>query len=163
MNNKSVEANLDDCAAELAHLEGLIVGLGPAAAPVPYLTKYSIIKACGTVEQAFKTLIADFCDRRSKPQVKRFVQVKVRDASSNPTYGKMCQYLKDFDVDWHARFTQRLDSDADKTQLLASLESLVGMRNDFAHGGNPSATIGDVVDYFRHSRQILEHMDAVIG
>lgn len=163
MNNNAVRDNLDDCAAELAHLETLIIGLGPASAAVPYLTKYSIIKACGTVEQAFKTLIADFCDRRSKRQVKRFIQVRVRDASSNPSYGNMCKYLKDFDVDWHAQFKLRMDADVDRAQLLASLESLVDMRNDFAHGGNPSATIGDVMDYFRHSRQILAHVDAVVG
>ncbi len=163
MNNKVVEQGLDDCARELDDLAILIKSLGPASAVVPYLTKYAIVRACGSLEQAFKALIADYCSHRSKKQVKRFLRVRVRESSSNPSYTNMCSHLKDFDEDWHLLFKRTVDGDQDKIQLLASLQSLVDARNDFAHGGNPTASIGDVIGYFDHSRRLVEYMDVVVA
>lgn len=162
MNNGVVQNDLDEGAQELDHLETLIVSLGPGSAITPYLTKYAIIKACGSIEQAYKTLIADYCAHRSKKQVKRFIRVRVRDASSNPSYSNMCKHLRDFDEDWQLTFKSRVGGDGDKTQLLTSLQSLVDARNDFAHGGNPAASIGDIRDYFEHSRRLVEYMDSVV-
>lgn len=42
---------------------------------------------------------------------------------------------------------------------MTALQSLVDARNDFAHGGNPSASIGDVIIYYQHSRTVIEKMD----
>ena len=56
-----------------------------------------------------------------------------------------------------------MDAEPNKANLLTSLQSLVDARNDFAHGGNPNATISDVLTYFTHARRIMEIMDDVIG
>jgi hypothetical protein len=163
MNNSSVERLLDDCSSELDHLKTLVDEHGPASAIVPFLNKYAVIRACGSIEQSFKTIIADFCSARSKRQVKRFLNKRVREASSNPSYKNMCQYLKEFDEAWWNAFKGKLDTDPAKVQRMSSLSSLVDARNEFAHGGSPGASINDVRDYFDHARKIVEYMDEVVA
>lgn len=100
MNNPEVQRLLDDCSTELSQVKTLIDNLGVASNNIaPYLTKYSLIRACGTIEQAFKSIVCDFCSRRSKKQVKRFLEQHVRDSSMNPSYSNICKLLKQFDED----------------------------------------------------------------
>ncbi|NCC61766.1 MAG: hypothetical protein EOM12_12695 [Verrucomicrobiae bacterium] len=150
------------CSAELAQVKTLIDNLGFTSTIVPYLTKYAVVRACGSVELAFKAVIADYCSRRGKKQVKRFLTRKVRDGSANPSYDKICQFLHDFDEEWKRDFKGLIEQEANKANLLTSLQSLVDARNDFAHGGNPSASIGDVLVYYGHARRIIEIMDGVV-
>jgi hypothetical protein len=159
MNNPEVQRLLDDCSTELSQVKTLIDNLGVASNIAPYLTKYSLIRACGTIEQAFKSIICDFCSRRSKKQVKRFLEQHVRDSSMNPSYSNICKLLKQFDEDWHTQFKTSIDNVPDKTTWMTALQSLVDARNDFAHGGNPSASIGDVIIYYQHSRAVIEKLD----
>ena len=141
----------------------IIDGLGVTNRIVPYLTKYSVIRACGSIEVSFKAVIADFCTHDSKEQVKYFLDKRVRNSSANPSYERICNALADFDVSWNKAFKASVRGDPNRAQLLDSLQSLVDARNEFAHGGNPSASIGDVLTYFAHARQIVEKLDTVIG
>lgn len=163
MKNADVQLLLDNCATELAQVQILIHGLGMASSINPYLTKYALIRACGTIEQSFKAIVADFCAKRSKKQLKRFLELRVRDSSMNPSYSNMIRLLKDFDETWADTFKASLDASPDKAAFMLSLQSLVDARNDFSHGGNPSTTIGDVLTYFTHSRAVVEFLDAAVG
>jgi hypothetical protein len=163
MNNDDVKKELDRCWAELNHVKTLIDGLGIASAIVPYLTKYTIIRACGAIELSFKTIIADHCSHRCKKQIKRFLSRRVREGSANPSFDIICRFLLDFDEDWNASFKKQISLHPDKASLLTSLQSLVDARNDFAHGGNPGASISDILTYFTNARRVIEIMDNVIG
>lgn len=162
MNNTEVQRELDNCSNELSHVKQLVDELGVTSTIVPYLTKYAMIRACGSIELSFKTIIADYCSRRSKKQVKRFLARRVREGSANPTYDMICSFLNDFDEDWKRDFKSKIDQEVDKTILLMSLQSLVDSRNDFAHGGNPSASLSDVLMYFSNAIRIIETMDDVV-
>jgi hypothetical protein len=162
MNNAEVENSLNDCFAELSHVRTLVDGLGIANNIALYLTRYAIIRACGTIEQAFKSILCDYCLRRSKKQVKRFLDRRVRESSSNPSYSNICKLAFDFDVDWQAQFKTAINASPDKTVLMTSLTSLVDARNQFAHGGSPSASIADVLVYFGHSRTVIEVLDSKV-
>jgi len=163
MNNITIKQELDSCYAELTHVKIIIDGLGLTSSIVPYLTKFAIIRACGSIELSFKNLIADFCSYRGKRQVKRFLARRIRNGPANPSYDNICRFLYDFDEDWKNQFKSKISSNPDKSILLTSLQSLVDARNDFAHGGSPTATIGDILKYFDHSRKIIEIMDAVVS
>lgn len=162
MNNANAHAELLRCRADLDRVKIIIDGLGLHGAVVPYLTNYSIVRACGGIEISFKTIIADYCSHRSKPQVKAFLNRRVREGSANPSYGNILKTLKDFDEGWSNGFKTRLGAESNKQQLLGSLQSLVDARNDFAHGGSPSLSINDVIGYFSHSRRIIELLDATV-
>lgn len=163
MNNLNVQQVLDDCSTELSHVKSLVDGLGITSSIVPYLTKYALIKASGSIEQAFKTVIADFCSRRSKKQVKRFLRKRIREGSANPSYDNMCGFLDSFDKNWQVDFKAKVGSEPNKAVLLNSLQSLVDARNEFAHGGSPKASISDILDYFDHARRLIEIMDDIVS
>lgn len=153
---------MDACQTELTQVRDLMVNLGIESNIVPYLTKYALIKGCGTIETSFKAVIADHCSRRCKKQIKRFLDRRIRDGSSNPSFDNICKFLKDFDDDWNEGFKNAVRTHADGDELKTSLQSLVDARNEFAHGGNPTLTITDVLKYFADSRTVIEMLDTLL-
>jgi hypothetical protein len=163
MNNSDVQLRLTNCDAELTHINTIIAGLGGTNLIVPYLNKYSVIKSCGTIEISFKTLIADFCCKRSKPQVKNFLNKRVRENSANPSYRRILQILAEFDENWVTNFKAQMQALPNYNSITSSIQSLVDARNDFAHGGNPTITFTDIKNYFDESKQLIVTLDNVIG
>ena len=163
MNNTDVQSILDECQADLDQVKTIVDGLGIGSNIVPYLSRYSIIRACGAIETSFKSIIADFCSYRSKKQVKTFIDSRVRGISSNPSYSNICKLLKAFDNDWHSQFKIQIDAHPRKGNLMTSLQSLVDARNDFAHGGHPSLSLSDLITYFADSREVIEVLDRIIN
>lgn len=163
MNNDSVEALLDECGSELTALEAFVTGLGMASNIVPYLSKYGLVKACGTIEQAFKAVVADKCSFRAKAQLKNYLTEKVRNSSSNPSFDNICKLLKSFDPAWKTSFKSAINAHASAASLRTSLQSLVDARNEFTHGGNPRVSIGDVRRYFDDARIVIEELDQIVG
>lgn len=163
MNNMNVDLQLKQCRTELDDVYKTISGAGLMSPSAPYLTKYAVIRACGTIEVSFKSLVADFCSKTSNAQIKRFIHLKIRKGSANPSQKNIMDTLNLFDETWKTRFKSNLKADPDKQKLLASLQSLVDARNEFAHGGNPTLSITDVVRHFDHARRIVEHVDTVIA
>lgn len=162
MNNIEVLSALDSCQLELAQVKLLVDGLGIGSNIVPYLTKYALIKACGTVETSFKSVIADHCSWRCKKQIKRFLDRRIKDGSSNPSFNNICKFLVDFDEEWNDGFKDRIKAHAEGEILKTSLQSLVDARNEFAHGGNPTITIADVLKYYDDSRKVIELLDGLL-
>lgn len=162
MNNADVELGLNSCTDELERIIDLIDALGKTSNAVPYLSKYAIIRACGAIEQAFKAVVADFCIKRARKQIKRYVNKRVRESSANPSFDKICGMLGDFDGDWNKDFKAAVKANVNHEKLKNSLQSLVDLRNEFAHGGSPSVTMKDVKAYFVDAKVIIEALDSVI-
>ena len=163
MNNSDVASIISKCDAELDHIQALIATTGVTSLFVPYLTKYAVVRACGCIETSFKSVIADYCSHRSKNQVKRFIDRRIRDGSANPTISNMYNCLFDFDEAWKAVFKAEIKAEPNSAQLLTSLQSLVDARNEFSHGGNPTVALADVVSYYTHAKRIIEIMDRVVA
>lgn len=162
MKNLFVSDTLLDCENELCQLEDAMKLLGHTSPIGMFLTRYAIIKACGTIERALKTLVADHAENMQSQQVKNFLQNKIRDSSINPNENNICQLLKSFDPSWASNFNEKIKTMADKDRKKQSLKSLVEARNMFAHGGNPTTTIGQVKIYFCDCRDIMTLIDEVI-
>jgi hypothetical protein len=162
MNNPDVAKTLSDCDTELAQVQAMILTFGVTNPVVPYLTKYAVVRACGSIETSFKAVIADYCSHKSTKQVKRFIDRRIREGSANPTIDNMNKFLSDFDSGWNVAFKDQLKAEPNKSLLTTSLQSLVDARNEFAHGGNPTTSLADVVQYFGHAKRIVEIMDAVV-
>ncbi len=161
MNNKDVKKILDDCLTELNGISALLTGLGNGANPTPYIKKYAVIRATGSIEAAFKQAIADKIDKDSHVQVKNFIRKKVRDSSCNPRLCMIESMLSEFDGRWRARFDELLALD-DKPRLQGALTALVKARNEFAHGGNPDLPIDETLQHFKDGVRVIEILDAVV-
>ncbi len=70
MNNIEVKQILDDCNEELEKIRALLIGLGDAANPTPFVKKYAVIRASGSIEIGFKQIIADKVDEGCHIQAK---------------------------------------------------------------------------------------------
>jgi len=161
MNNIDVKRLLDDCLAELESISALLIGIGDGAKPTPYIKKYAVIRASGTIETAFKQIIADKIDSECQIQVKNFIKRKVRDSSCNPKLGMIENMLTEFDDRWRSKFDEMMALE-DKPRLKGALTNLVEARNDFAHGGNPNMSIDDTISFYRDGVRVLEVLDSVV-
>ncbi len=128
MTNAEVNILLGDCLAELESISMLIRGIGDEAKPTPYIKKYAVIRATGSIETAFKQIIADKIDEDSHVQVKNFIKRKVRDSSCNPKLGMIENMLTEFDDRWRSKFDELMALD-DKPKLKGALTNLVDARN----------------------------------
>lgn len=163
MNNSDVQRVLDECWLDINQVSSIINSLGITSNINPYLTKYAIIRACGTIEIAYKTLIADYCCRRSKSEVKNYINKFIRESSSNPSYDNILRTLSHFNSIWVNELSSAIDVHPRTPLLCTSLQSLVDARNDFAHGGNPSTSINNILINFEDSCMIIDLLDQIIG
>lgn len=161
MNNTQVESIILDAIQEFKQLELLVSQVGSTSPMSKYLTKYALIKACGTVEYAYKNIIAD-CHNQASSQVRNFIDTMVRESSQNPTLDNIRGTLKKFDKAWRDTFNNELSTHPDKDKLTLSLSSLNNERNAFAHGGNCSATFQNIKDYFTDALEIIYILDKVV-
>lgn len=72
INNPNAQTAIDDCNAELSRITGIINGVGSINPLSGYLTKYSLIRICGTLEVCYKTIIADYYENLA-PQLGRYI------------------------------------------------------------------------------------------
>tara|TARA_R110000868_G_scaffold205701_1_gene454261 strand:- start:345 stop:836 length:492 start_codon:yes stop_codon:yes gene_type:complete len=162
MNNQNAQSSIDSCLEELERINTLIENLlGHTSPIIPYLTKYAIVRACGTIEYCFKTIIADL--HTGSPQVMNYIDSTIRSSSMNPSISNICSTLKKFDEDWNSSFTSKIRDHAHPQRLRDSIESLNNARNSFAHGGTPSSSFENVRDYFNDTVIIIEMLDEVVN
>ncbi len=162
MNNKKVEQILNDCHSEINNIGKIIKRLGVFDNVIPYLTKYVLIKACGTIEQSYKTIIADCCEKDQSPQVRNYIQSKFRESSRNPSLTNIHNSLLEFDQNRNNEFKSRLRRRRNVVKLRTSLKSLNDARNDFAHGGNPLISFKSICDYYDDALIIVKILDSVV-
>lgn len=123
-----------------------------------YLTNYAIIRACGTIETVYKGILTDFVTDGAKPQVCSYFEKRLRKSSSNPSKDNIIGMLKIFDATWKTNFLTSLSG----TNHFSSLDSLVTLRNGFAHGNNPTTSIEKVRRYFQDACRVLKMLDTVV-
>jgi hypothetical protein len=161
MNNKDAEKLLAECKQELETITALLMGFGDGAKPTPYIKKYAVIRATGSIESAFKQIIADRVDRDSHSQLKNFISKKVRNSSSNPRLEVIETMLGEFDDQWLARFNEKMGL-ADKPVLRTALTELVKARNSFAHGGGAELPIEKTVECFTSACVVMNILDEIV-
>ena len=83
----------------------------------------------------------------------------ILDASFNPSTGQMDRLLERMNSNWKKKFDQAIKGKKEKGEL----NSLVDLRNSFAHGSVITASINDVMNYFQSGKWILEELYQIIN
>lgn len=161
MNNKEVDELLKECASELQAIRSLLHGLGDGAKPSPFIKKYAIIRATGTIESGFKQVIADRVDKDSHEQLRKFIEKKIRNSSCNPRLEMIENMLSEFDEGWRSRFDEKMAL-SDKPSLKGALANLVNARNSFAHGGNADLPIDSTINFFDLACTVIKILDEAV-
>ncbi len=161
INNPTARTAIDDCNSELSRIAGIINGVGSTSPLSGYLTKYSLIRICGTLEICYKTIIADYYENIA-PQLGQFIGFHLRDASMNPTYDNICQAIKRFDDNRQQSFKSAVDALANKESLKEAFSVLNRERNNVAHGINSTLSFNDMKNRFTEAFQIIEVLDSIM-
>ena len=161
MNNQEAQNSIDKCLEELQRIYHLIEGHGTSSI-VPFLTNYSIVRACGTIEFCFKTVISDSLSGHST-QIANYIDNTIRNSSMNPSKDNICRTLKKFDEEWNTEFKNQLRNHEHSTRLNSSIDSLNSLRNSFAHGDPLSSSFDDIRNYFNDSVIMIEILDEIVS
>lgn len=160
MNNIAVAQSIESCKQEMNKLKGLIEMVGVMSPISNFLTKYAAIRCCGTLEQAFKCVIADFYEKFSDELV-NFISTHVRESSKNPSFANICNTLNAFDEEKCTDFKKRVSKLDNSKMLRESLESINKVRNSVAHGIQTPTSFGEIIEQFEKSLKIIECLDSV--
>ena len=155
--NGNYRQTLRDCEVELNSIQQWIDS-NRLDSNVRFLTSYSVIKACGTVEYVFKQIVQDYLSSGANEEAKTYLNKSIIDASFNPSTGQMYRILEKINSDWRVGFENLIKGSSQMGQL----NSLVKLRNSFAHGSAITASINDVKNYYNAGIWILEKLCEVM-
>jgi hypothetical protein len=118
------------------------------------LTFYLCIRVSGFIENCVRIILSEYSIPRSRDQVITFIGNKLK-KFPNPTYGAMVMIAKEFDDKWSKGF-----KGLTTRQHQSSIESININRNQIAHGGTSSITIGDLYKYYQDVVEVIENFEA---
>ena len=124
-----------------------------------YLIAYSVIKASGSIEVVFKQIIYDYLTREAGEKTATYIEKMILDSSCNPNTGNMSNLLQNISSEWKEQFDAFVKESGKKSKI----NSLVQLRNDFAHGDNITVSIDTVISYFDAAKDILNILDTVVN
>ena len=124
-----------------------------------YLIAYSVIKASGSIEVVFKQIIYDYVTREAGEKTATYIEKMILDSSCNPNTGNMSNLLQNISSEWKEQFDALVKESGKKSKI----NSLVQLRNDFAHGDNITVSIDTVISYFDAAKDILNILDTVVN
>lgn len=153
---------IQECTIELNDISARISKLPPLDKARLYLTNYALIKACGTVEFVYRSIVADFFDQSSLSQIHTYIDKTVRSGSMSATYDNMSKLLGKFDDSWKKSFVNLVKQHTDKQKIIDSSNSLVNNRHLFAHGKAPTASFNDIVQYYQDTLELIKMLDIVV-
>lgn len=153
---------IDDCDTELSDIESRIQELPPLDKGVRYLTNYAIIKAAGTAELVYRSIVADHFSQLSNNRIDTYLDATVRYGQMSAKYEQMCNLLKRFDIAWCSSFKAAVGADPNGQRMQDASNSLVTNRHSFAHGNNPTATFNDIKQYFQDVVDLIKIFDSIV-
>ena len=155
MNNTESMKILRDCCDELNDIRKLVSELDDSNKAVGYINKYAIIRATGSIEFAFKKIIADKVEHGCHDQIKNFIKRKIRESAHNPRLGTIESVLTDFDPKWQKKFNEKI-------ALEKSLTKLVTERNSFAHGRDANIGIDEIIENYLNGQKVIAILDETV-
>ena len=153
---------LEACSAELDDIEERINNLHFLDKARRYFTNYALIKACGTAEFVYRSIVANHFSRLSDSKINNYLDKTIMQGSMSATYKNMQNLLGKFDDSWKENFKNVVQSRRDKDRLISSSNSLVNNRHSFAHGRTPTATFLEIKQYYTDVVQLIEIFDRIV-
>lgn len=132
---------IDECTAELADISVKINSLPSLDKLRAYLTKYALIKSCGTIEFVYRSLVADYFDQSNLTQVPTYIEKTVREGSMSAKYDNMSGLLGKFDDNWRNSFRIAVAQHPDSQRIISSANSLVNNRHQWKKISNMQGSL----------------------
>lgn len=107
----------------------------------------------------FKQIIYDYLTKGVEEKTATYIEKMILDSSCNPNTGNMSNMLQNISSEWKKKFDEEVKNSGKKDKI----NSLVQLRNDFAHGDNITVSIDTVITYYEAARDILHILDSVVS
>lgn len=153
---------LNECTTELNDIEVRINALPSLDKGRQYFTNYALIKACGTVEFVYRSIVADHFSQLINSRIDTYLDATIRKGSMSAKYENMKNLLGKFDEQWKKDFQDAVNARADKGRLITASNSLVTNRHSFAHGNPPTATFLEIKQYYIDVLELIRIFDTVV-
>ena len=148
---------IDECRIELESIEQFIIA-NPMDSNCPYLISYSVIRGCGTIEKVLKDIFFQHLTKNANNEAKNYFEKNILESSWNPSCGQIQRVLDIINPTWSNQFQTTTNGSKDKMDL----NSLVNLRNDFAHGQKITASISNILGYYSGGCNILNSLTSII-
>ncbi len=148
---------LVDCTNELDKIK-LWIDSNKLHSNIQYLVSYAVIKASGTIEYIMKQMIFDYLCCGCGTETIQYLTKHIIGASFNPSLGQIQKLLTSVNSQWWTSLDNAIKGSRQKRDL----NSLVELRNSFAHGTPITASIENVITYFNSGVWILEQLSNII-
>lgn len=111
--------------------------------------KYLCVLVSGFIEKSLSEIVLEHSRRVGAPSLQRYVEANTA-RFTNANTAKVLQLLGSFDPDWRQTFeTILVDQHKD------SLDSVVGLRHQIAHGVSVGVTYARIRDYFKDIKEVI--------
>jgi HEPN superfamily RiboL-PSP-like protein len=105
--------------------------------------RFAHLRLAGFLEQALMSAGKAVCFQMSGGQAQAF-GLSWLERIRNPKAGEVVHFVERFDSDWACQLAEWLDNDERKS----TLNALMRLRNDIAHGRSSGASASTFVDYY---------------
>ena len=153
---------LDECTAELNDIEARINALPSLDKGIQYFTNYALIKACGTVEFVYRSIVADHFSQLSNSRIDTYLDATIRQGSNSARYDNMKKILNKFDTQWGTNFQSAVKGNPNGQRFIGASNSLVTNRHNFAHGKAPTATFLEIKQYYADVVSLVRIFDSIV-
>ena len=153
---------LDECTAELNDIEARINALPSLDKGIKYFTNYALIKACGTVEFVYRSIVADHFSQLTNSRIDTYLDATIRKGSMSAKYEMMQNLLRKFDDQWKKDFQTAVKGNPNGQKLIDASNPLVTNRHDFAHGKAPTATFLEIKQYYTDVVSLIQIFDTIV-
>ena len=119
--------------------------------------RYLCVLVSGFLERSVAELVLEHARISGGPTLQRFVEMNTR-KFANANTEKLKDLLGKFSPDWQTRLDTILVDEAK-----AAVDSLVGLRNQIAHGGSAGVTYSRVSDYYKRIRIVIDEIAGLCG
>jgi hypothetical protein len=115
------------------------------------LHRYLCVRVSGFLEQALVAAARSLCESRSGAHGLRFA-LSWLERAPNPRADEIIKLVARFDASWADQLRTLFSDDERGTRV----NSLLGIRNDIAHGKNQGVTRRQAWEYFKLTEEIVE-------
>lgn len=121
------------------------------------LAQLMTIWASGYLEAACRQIVSGYAERRATPGVVRLVNRQMQ-RFTNPKMDRILDLVRGFEREK----ADELEAFAGG-EITESVNSIVGIRNDLAHGRRASVSVGRIVRHFERARRMTARMEKLLA
>lgn len=144
---------------QLQQLRDLIDRTGDATQDINlqgHWSRYLCVMVAGFLENSLRSIYSDFARSSSSPHVARYVDGRLR-LIYNPNAQRFIDTASNFDRVWGEQLKGFLTKDSSARKN--AIDSIMGNRNQIAHGGTSQISAARVREYLEHSVEVLEFIE----